>query len=155
MDRGAWGATVHGGHKESDMTEGLTYKKRLGQGHAQRKKTTWIPWEKIASTSQGKKPQKEVLLTWWSWTCSHQNQEERSFCCVRHLVCGIHYSRLGKWKWIQLKKKISLSFWLFSLIIILPENAIHYHFPLHYLKTEVTKEFRFIWLWLWFNKSSL
>ena len=40
MDRGAWGATVHGGHKESDMTEGLTYKKRLGQGHAQRKKTT-------------------------------------------------------------------------------------------------------------------
>ena len=28
MDRGAWGATVQGGHKESDMTEGLTYKKR-------------------------------------------------------------------------------------------------------------------------------
>ena len=78
-----------------------TYKKRLGQGHAWRKKTTWIPWEKIASTSEGKNPQKEILLTWWSWTCSHQNQEERSFCCVRHLACGIHYSRLGKWKWIQ------------------------------------------------------
>ena len=24
MDRGAWGATVHGGHKESDMTEQLS-----------------------------------------------------------------------------------------------------------------------------------
>ena len=24
MDRGAWQATVHGGHKESDMTEQLT-----------------------------------------------------------------------------------------------------------------------------------
>ena len=23
MDREAWGATIHGGHKESDMTEGL------------------------------------------------------------------------------------------------------------------------------------
>ena len=24
MDKGAWRATVHGGHKESDMTEGLS-----------------------------------------------------------------------------------------------------------------------------------
>ena len=25
MDRGAWWAIVHGGHKELDMTEGLTH----------------------------------------------------------------------------------------------------------------------------------
>ena len=30
MDRGAWGATVHGGHKESDTTERLTHTHRKG-----------------------------------------------------------------------------------------------------------------------------
>ena len=29
MDRGAWWATVHGGHKESDTTERLTTKKTI------------------------------------------------------------------------------------------------------------------------------
>ena len=73
-----------------------TYKKRLGQGHAQRKKTTWIPREKIACTSQGKKAQKEILLTWWSWTCSQPEPGGKKF-----LLCktpGLWHSLQQAWK---------------------------------------------------------
>ena len=32
MDRGAWWATAHGGHKESDMAEQLTHTVQTSQG---------------------------------------------------------------------------------------------------------------------------
>ena len=40
MDRGAWRATVHGGHKESDMTERLTHTHRKGGPGEQALKTS-------------------------------------------------------------------------------------------------------------------
>ena len=42
MDRGAWGATVHGGHKQSDMTRRLSTLCLPRQNETELISNTWI-----------------------------------------------------------------------------------------------------------------
>lgn len=51
---------------------------------------TWENREKVASTSQGERPQeKPNLQTLWSWTFSLRNYKKINFSWLSHLVFGI------------------------------------------------------------------